>query len=95
MILYFLARDVYAVGNYMQHKKMLPNISGFPILAAFCWGFALYMYQLRKEAIQGSLRKAMTFVFQNGDVNHWTDFVPFYVPPSVQAVLPFGPVAGQ
>jgi len=39
--------------------KILPeNIKGFTILAAVCWGFSLYLYEVRKESINRSLMRA-------------------------------------
>ena len=67
---------------------MFPKkIEGFPILAAVCWGFALYLYEVRKESIPGSLMRAMTFVFKKGKYKKWIDFVPFHVPQSIEKIV--------
>ena len=65
MILYFLARDVFAMGTHLKHEGILPSgIKGYPLLAGLVWGFSLYLYEVRKESIQGSLQRSMTFVFK-------------------------------
>jgi len=83
MILYFLARNIYAMGVHLQHVSLIPNsVKGFPILAGLCWGFAMFMYETRKESISGSLSNAMKFCFKDSDEDpeSWKDFVPFYIP---------------
>ena len=88
MILYFLARNIYAMGVHLQHKGIIPKqIKGFPILAAVCWGFAMCMYEARRESLSGSLSKAMQFCFKDSDdtFEKWTDLVPIYVPKSIES----------
>jgi hypothetical protein len=86
MILYFLARNIYALGVHLQYKNVIPSkISGFPILAAICWGFAMCMFEERRKSLSGSLSRAMNFCFRECDeYKKWTDYVPFYVPEKLE-----------
>ena len=88
LIFYLLSRDIVGVSQSLQNRGYFPKIAFFPILGIFCWSTVMFMYKFEPTALQKSLTVSMDFLYKDSDIwETWTDFVPFYVPLKMKALL--------
>lgn len=82
VVLYLLSRIVVGFVQHQANKGTLPKWSGYGPLAAFVWAVVMYLFTVDPDALQGSLRNSMEFLyndenFSTGNQSLFKSIIPF------------------
>ena len=84
IVLYLLSRIITGGINNLVNKGKIPDINGYPLLAAVCWGVVMWLFEDDPKCLQPSLTTTMQFLYKESETyKNWTDFVPLTLPTSV------------
>jgi peroxisomal membrane protein 4 len=87
VVLYLLSRVVTGFVQHHVNQGNVPDKRGFGFLAAFVWAMVMYIFTVDPDALQGSLRTSMDFLYS--DEKYATQGSSF-----IQSLLPFVPFSG-
>lgn len=90
IVLYLFSRIMMALVEMIYYKaKGLSDTKStkttrryYHIFTALIWGIVMWIFEVKKSALQASLASSMEFLYKDSDeeLRDWRELVPFYVP---------------
>lgn len=82
IVLYLFSRVIVGSTEHLAQKKILPNITVYPLVAATVWSIVMFLFEDDPSILQNSLASSMHFLYKESDkdLENWWDLIPFEVP---------------
>ena len=73
---------IEGIGIKLMKEGYLPDMESFATVYTITWGFVMFLFELDKSILNGSLVSSMNFLYKNSDkpLKHYSELIPFDVP---------------